>query len=109
MGEADLLKKYKEVCADLNLDRAAADEAWQSMQRIRINYTLEVSISCLMFVIVVTMSATTGRTDALVGLCTLCLVPKGENSHCGRKADRWQLCLSDPTSQMLLTQVTSLI
>lgn len=43
-GDMDLLKKYKEVCADLNLDKASADEAWQSFQRIGINYTLEVSI-----------------------------------------------------------------
>lgn len=43
-GDVDLLKKYKEVCADLNLDKASADEAWQSFQRIGINYTLEVSI-----------------------------------------------------------------
>ena len=44
--DADLLKKYKEVCADLNLDKAAADEALQSFQRIGINYTLEVSSPC---------------------------------------------------------------
>lgn len=42
---ADLLKKYKEVCADLNLDKAAADEAWQSFQRIGVNYSLEVCIT----------------------------------------------------------------
>ena len=38
-------KKYKEVCDDLNLDKAAADEAWQSFQRIGVNYSLEVCIS----------------------------------------------------------------
>ena len=42
---ADLLKKYKEVCADLNLDKAAADEALQSFQRIGVNYSLEVSLT----------------------------------------------------------------
>ena len=41
----DLQKKYKEVCSDLNLDKASADEAWQSFQRIGNNYSLEVSPS----------------------------------------------------------------
>lgn len=39
----DLQKKYKEVCSDLNLDKASADEAWQSFQRIGNNYSLEVN------------------------------------------------------------------
>lgn len=42
---ADLMKKFKELCADLNMDKAAADEALLSFQRIGMNYTLEVSIA----------------------------------------------------------------
>lgn len=41
-ADHDLIRRYKEVCADLNLDKAAADEAWLSFQRIGVNYTLEV-------------------------------------------------------------------
>lgn len=48
-SQNDLQKKYKEVCADLNLDKAAADEAWQSFQRIGNNYSLEVSYNNLYF------------------------------------------------------------
>lgn len=40
--QTELIKRYKEVCADLNLDKSSADEAQQSFQRIGINYTLEV-------------------------------------------------------------------
>lgn len=36
-------KRFREVCADLNLDKLSADEALQTFQRIGINYTLEVS------------------------------------------------------------------
>ncbi|KAI1297170.1 Retinoblastoma-like protein 1 [Halotydeus destructor] len=39
--DSDVSKRYKEVCADLNLDKHSADEAWQSFQRIGRNYTLE--------------------------------------------------------------------
>lgn len=38
-----LQRKYKDICADLNLDRTAADEALSSFHRIGNNYTLEVS------------------------------------------------------------------
>ena len=41
--EDDLKKRFKDLCLDLNLDKTSADEAWQSFQRIGINYTLEVS------------------------------------------------------------------
>lgn len=37
-------KRYHEICASLNLDRKATDEAWQSYQRINSNYTLEGDI-----------------------------------------------------------------
>lgn len=40
--DTELAKRYKDLCADLNLDKTAADEAWQSFQRIGINYSLEV-------------------------------------------------------------------
>lgn len=43
--DADLMKKFRELCADLNMDKAAADEALLSFQRIGMNYTLEVSIA----------------------------------------------------------------
>lgn len=42
-SEDDLKKRFKDLCLDLNLDKTSADEAWQSFQRIGINYTLEVS------------------------------------------------------------------
>lgn len=43
--DADLMNKFRELCADLNMDKAAADEALTSYQRIGMNYTLEVSIT----------------------------------------------------------------
>lgn len=36
-----LYKRYNEVCAELNLDKASADEAWHSFQKLEVNYTLE--------------------------------------------------------------------
>lgn len=40
-SNVQLSRKFREICSDLNLDRATADEAYNSFQRIQINYTLE--------------------------------------------------------------------
>lgn len=37
-----LIKRYKEICADLNMNKSAADEALSSFNRIGNNYSLEV-------------------------------------------------------------------
>lgn len=39
-----LLKKYKEICSDLNMNKSAADEALSSFNRIGNNYSLEVNL-----------------------------------------------------------------
>ncbi len=33
---------YEDLCMDLNLDKTSKEEAWQSFEAIRTNYTLEV-------------------------------------------------------------------
>lgn len=43
--DSALSRKFGEICSDLNLDKAAADEAFNSFQRIQINYTLDVSVA----------------------------------------------------------------
>lgn len=40
--EESIYKKHQELCAELNMDKDAADEAWQSYESIRQNYSLEV-------------------------------------------------------------------
>lgn len=46
-----LLKKYREICTDLNMNRSATDEALLSFNRIGNNYSLEVSVDCCVQVI----------------------------------------------------------
>lgn len=41
-GEDLVNARFQEVCADLNMDRNTAEEAWQSFKQISTNYTLEV-------------------------------------------------------------------
>ncbi|XP_063225923.1 retinoblastoma-like protein 1 isoform X1 [Bacillus rossius redtenbacheri] len=46
MGQLDnpdenTLKRYEDLCVNLNMDRDSADEAWRSYETIRQNYTLE--------------------------------------------------------------------
>lgn len=41
--EDNTFKRYHELCSDLNMDKDAADEAWESYERIRQNYILEVN------------------------------------------------------------------
>ncbi|RWS25254.1 Retinoblastoma-like protein 1 [Leptotrombidium deliense] len=72
---AQLMKKYKEVCADLNLDKTAADEALTSFQRIGINYTLEGDklhwLACALYVACRNERLPTvgGRGDYIEGNC----------------------------------------
>ncbi|XP_046356555.1 retinoblastoma-like protein 1 isoform X1 [Haliotis rufescens] len=40
-GEANVQQRYEELCLDLNMDKTAEGEAWESYQRIQLNYTLE--------------------------------------------------------------------
>jgi len=34
--------RFESLCMDLNMDRSSQEEAWQSFERIRTSYTLEV-------------------------------------------------------------------
>jgi len=41
--DAEMSRRFEELCTgELNTDARAREEAWQSFQRIRDNYTLEV-------------------------------------------------------------------
>ena len=42
--DAEFIQKYEDLCLDLNLDKAAKEEAWASYERISANYSLEVSV-----------------------------------------------------------------
>lgn len=47
MGQSDdsedpTYKKHQDVCEKLNMDATAAKDAWQSYEKIKENYTLEV-------------------------------------------------------------------
>lgn len=43
-SEQEIRDKFLELCADLNMDGNATDEAWQSFLRISNTYTLEVNM-----------------------------------------------------------------
>ena len=45
-AEDNTLRRYEELCLDLNLDKSAKEEAWECFERISTNYTLEVGASC---------------------------------------------------------------
>ena len=36
-------ERFRSLCADLNIDKNTADEAWRNYQSISTNYTLEVT------------------------------------------------------------------
>lgn len=40
--EDDIFKKFNNLCNDLNMDKDAANEAWNSYETISQNYSLEV-------------------------------------------------------------------
>jgi retinoblastoma-like protein 1 len=42
-ADENIFKRHQDLCVNLNMDKDAADEAWQSYETIRQNYTLEVS------------------------------------------------------------------
>lgn len=42
-GEETIFKKYQTLCNDLNMDKDAANKAWNSYETIMQNYSLEVS------------------------------------------------------------------
>lgn len=42
-GEEIIYKKYQALCNDLNMDKDAANEAWNNYESIMQNYSLEVS------------------------------------------------------------------
>ena len=42
-GDDNVEQRFDELCLDLNMDKNAKDEAWNSYQRIRTSYSLEVS------------------------------------------------------------------
>lgn len=35
-------RRYNELCLDLNMDKGTKEEAWESYQKIKTKYTLEV-------------------------------------------------------------------
>ena len=41
-GDDNPESRYEDLCMDLNLDKTSKEEAWQSFETIRTNYTLEV-------------------------------------------------------------------
>jgi retinoblastoma-like protein 1 len=46
-ADEHIFKRHQDLCVNLNMDKDAADEAWQNYETIRQNYTLEVSGSDL--------------------------------------------------------------
>jgi len=38
-------ERFRSLCADLNIDKSTADEAWRNFETISKHYTLEVLIS----------------------------------------------------------------
>lgn len=42
-GEDKLCEKYDELCLDLNMDKKTKEEAWKNYEKIKKNYTLEVT------------------------------------------------------------------
>ena len=44
-GDEAIEQKYDELCYDLNMDSASKLDAWETFQRIRLNYTLEVGLN----------------------------------------------------------------
>lgn len=41
-GDEDVEQSFTNLCLDLNMDRNAKEEAWESYRRIRTHYVLEV-------------------------------------------------------------------
>lgn len=39
-------ERFRGLCADLNIDKNTADEAWRNYETISTNYTLEVNLQC---------------------------------------------------------------
>ena len=53
-------EKFRNLCADLNIDRQTADEAWRNYETISTNYTLEVIMlwpTCLPYSLFLSVSA----------------------------------------------------
>ena len=48
-SEQEVFERFQELCADLNMDGNATDEAWQSYLRISNTYTLEVNVIIITF------------------------------------------------------------
>ena len=44
-GDEDLAQRYKTLCADLNMDQSTEEEAWDDYEKIKQNYSLDVSFS----------------------------------------------------------------
>lgn len=42
--DGNVYDRHQALCNKLNMDKDAADEAWQNYERIKENYLLEVSI-----------------------------------------------------------------
>jgi len=69
-----LIKKYKEICAELNMDKTAADEALSSFNRIGNNYSLEGEklhwLACALYVACRKgLTPTVGRNSYVEGNC----------------------------------------
>lgn len=42
--DSDPKERFDNVCRDLNMDGETSEEAWNSFERIRTNYSLEVCV-----------------------------------------------------------------
>ncbi|XP_069675672.1 retinoblastoma-like protein 1 isoform X2 [Periplaneta americana] len=70
-ADDDIFKRHQDLCGNLNMDKDAADEAWQSYETIRQNYTLEGDqlhwLGCALYVACRKSSTpTVGRSGAMV-------------------------------------------
>lgn len=45
-------RRYNELCLDLNMDKGTKEEAWESYQKIKTKYTLEVGqiFACVRYI-----------------------------------------------------------
>lgn len=75
--ENDVLRKHQELCRNLNLDSDSANQAWDSYESIRQNYTLEVNLLCtLIWNLVIKCFSFLGGSTSLVRMCFVCGLSK---------------------------------
>ncbi|KAJ9576035.1 hypothetical protein L9F63_007135, partial [Diploptera punctata] len=70
-SDDNIFKRHEELCVNLNMDKDAAEEAWQNYETIRQNYTLEGDqlhwLACALYVACRKSSTpTVGKSGAMV-------------------------------------------